>query len=398
VTLLLAAAVTATAVAAAVILHELRPAQAFVFVSREAIGIEPDPIPNWWECGTDQACLDRATGTGPQPIWVYSLDPEGSDGPQVVATVQLNRGDTPGAPDVSTDGRFVSFSVPGTPTSCGVEGLSLSDIRTGSTQTLDNTNALSWSPVGHSLLMQTQQCDSVTGEAPGLTVAVLDAETGVTRPIIHQSWDNRAPEEQIYPVGWLGNDRTLLIARSRECYRVFYCPFAGTEYLQVDLDASGTALTPLTSLSNLSIAGVSPDGRTLLVSSDNGATTALMGLDGSNVRSLGDACMNTTNWSNDGRYLTYRECPTYDQQTGQVLSADTSIVIVNVADGSSRVIGQARDSGQGDFGTEPAFAPDDSAVFWSDLVGTWTVKPDGSELTKLDLPPNTTLIWGFAGH
>jgi hypothetical protein len=390
VTLLLVAALMTTAVAAAVIVHALRPQQAIVFASREPIGFAPDPVPNFRDCGTDQACLDRAFGAGPQPLWIYTVDPEGTDGPRVAATLQINQPLGVGAPSLSADGRFVAFPTPAD--SCS-QALSVSDLETGSTQTLDNSEALAWSPVGHTLLINAYTCDSASGNPVVRSLSVFDPETGATRFIVDEG-PTGPEDERVDPVGWLGNDQTLLIDRSKNCRRAD----CGPDYTKVELGDETNVLTGLPQLSRLVVSSVSPDGRTILYRPAGEETQLLMGIDGSNVRSLGTTCVGLASWSRDSRYFTYAECPKYDDYGANLTSPDTSIVVVDVLDGSKRVAGTARIPDPGMLWTEPAFAPDGSVIFWSDADGTWTVKPDGTGLTLLDLPPGAQVAWSFAGH
>jgi len=389
VTLLMAAAITTTAVAGAVIVHALRPAQAIVFASRDPIGFTPDPVPNFRDCGNDQACLDKAFGAGPHPLYIYTVNPEGTDGPQLAATMQINQPLGVGAPSLSADGRFVAFPTPAY--SCSM-GLSVSDLKTGSTQTLQSSNLIAWSPNGHSLLTDAITCDSATGNETSRELSVFDPETGTSRSIADEG-PTGPDDERVDPVGWLGNDQTLLIARAKNCRR----PDCRPDYTKVELGDEALVFTGLPQLNGIAVSSLSPDGRTVLYS-PTGEETYLMGIDGSDARSLGTDCMGQPSWSRDSRYLTYSECPKYDDQGANITTPDTSVVVVDVLDGSKRVVGTSRQSDGNGLITNPAFAPDNSVIYWSDPTGTWTVKPDGTGLTQLDLPPGTQLAWSLAGH
>jgi hypothetical protein len=135
----------------------------------------------------------------------------------------------------------------------------------------------------------------------------------------------------------------------------------------------------------------SPDGSWLLLETGRGSLWLAQG-DGSGAREVAGLA-SSPSWSPDSASIVYLAA-----DLGTVSDRDErGIFVVAAAGGQPVQIARMR-TPHASLVTPPRWSPDGAWIYWSDLDGTWAIRPGGTDLRLLDLPAQIDLRWVIIEH
>lgn len=134
----------------------------------------------------------------------------------------------------------------------------------------------------------------------------------------------------------------------------------------------------------------SPDGTSLLLEVNHG-DLAIADADGSGLRVIPTTgWASSASWSPNGRAIVFAS--SLPKAEGPRSSPDHDILVVTPGGGEPRVVAVAHFP-YAPLATMPRWSPDGERIYWSDDHGTWSVRPDGTDLRRLPLPAQIDLRW-----